>query len=175
MKHHLYPNLVGGSVPFLQSVQVCARLKVFKVIFCEDLDRISFRWSFSKKFTVCCPNAMNEAISSFSISWVHQFSSVWCQVFVDKQTVVESCCRGGISKEQVRGFDVFQPCALFIQLGFNFVTTKFCNHSVVTVFAFHFMWDFDVAGATWTSSAAAIFRTAFPGWLVGVFRNSAAF
>ena len=63
---------------------------------------------------------MNATVSSFSISWVNQLTSVWCQVFVDKQTVVESCCRGSISRKQVQGFFIFQLRALIIQLGFNF-------------------------------------------------------
>ena len=64
-------------------------------------------------------------------------------------------------RKQVWGFYIFQLRALSIQLGFNFMTAKFCNYSVGTAaFAFQFMWDFDALGVTWTSSAAANFRTA---------------
>ena len=77
--------------------------------------------------------------------------------------------RGRISRKQVRGVDIFQLRALFIQLCFNFMTAKTCNYSVGTPFAFQFTWDFDVAWGYLNIECSSLLCNGFFGWLVRVF------
>ena len=162
MRHHLCPNLVGGWY---------SKVKVFW----EDRDRIFFRWSFNKNFTIYCPNIMNATISSFSISWVHQpllYDVKFSLLYRWSLNLAAAVAYPGNKSEALMFFSL-------VRCLYNLVLILWLQNFAITalpqIFAFQFMWDFDVAWGYLNIQYSCYLLNGFFGWLVGVFRNSLEF